>query len=121
MLFNHFAPLFVQKYERYLPTAFDESMSLLQKTNTIIKYMNDLGLTVNEVVEEWNKVVERLQNDGLTTAINDRLDKMSMDGTLDKIINVAIFEDLNSQMDIAIAKVNQLDNLGTTNFIRSEH
>jgi len=29
--------LFLQRYERYLPTAFDESMSLLEKMNKLIQ------------------------------------------------------------------------------------
>lgn len=43
--------IFVHQYERYLPTAFDESMTILQKLNKVIEFMNQTGILVNSAVD----------------------------------------------------------------------
>ena len=43
----HLKKLFLHQYERYLPTAFDESMSLLEKMNKLIHAFNGLIDVVN--------------------------------------------------------------------------
>jgi hypothetical protein len=89
-------PLFVQTYERYLPTAFDESLSLVQKVNKIIIHLNQIGELANSVLEQWNQVMEWVLADGLDASVDAKLDAMMADGTLDDIINHNIFEDLNT-------------------------
>lgn len=44
---SHLKKLFLHQYERYLPTAFDESMSLLEKMNKLIYAFNGLIDVVN--------------------------------------------------------------------------
>lgn len=44
---SHLKRLFLHQYERYLPTAFDESMSLLEKMNKLIYAFNGLIDVVN--------------------------------------------------------------------------
>lgn len=106
--FHQLAPLIVQKYERYLPTAFDESLTLLEKVNKVIEYVNQVSELSSGVVESWNEVMEWVMEDGLTESVNDKLDEMASDGTLDEIINHNIFEDLNDD----IAQTNtRIDNV----------
>jgi len=54
--FNQIAPMLIQKYEHYLPNAFDESLTMLQKLNTIVTFLNS-------VVEEYNRFGEGLIGD----------------------------------------------------------
>lgn len=96
--FSAIAPLVIQKYESYLPTAYDESLSILQKMNLIINKLAELGVATNGVVEQWNKVMEWVMTDGLTADINRKLDEMVADGTMDTIINHNIFNDLNTRI-----------------------
>ena len=51
--------LFLQRYERYLPTAFDESMSLLEKMNKLIESQHSIIDVVNNHVEFTSKQIER--------------------------------------------------------------
>ena len=97
--FQRFAKITLQRYERYLPTAFDESLTLLEKMNKLIEYLNQMGILVNDVVEQWNEVMEWIINDGITDTVLDRLDEMVDDGTLATIINEHIFEELNNKVD----------------------
>ena len=56
---NHLTKLFMQRYERYLPTAFDESMSLLEKMNKLIEAQNSLIDVVNSHTEFTSEQLER--------------------------------------------------------------
>lgn len=96
--FTALAPLIIQKYERYLPTAFDDSMTMLQKVNKVINQLNEIGEISNGVVEQWNNVTEWVMNGAISEDVNKRLDELVVDGTLADIINVSIFEDLNTDL-----------------------
>lgn len=107
--FSTIAPLIVHKYERYLPTAFDESLTLLEKVNKVIQYCNNIGIIVDGIVEQWNEVMEWVMADGLTAAVNVRLDEMVLDGTFDTIINQNIFGELNTKTNrISITEYSSL-------------
>ena len=51
--------LFLHKYERYLPTAFDESKSLLEKMNKLIEAQNQLIDVVNDHREDTRDKLKR--------------------------------------------------------------
>lgn len=97
--FNQIAELTIQKYERYLPTAFDESLTLVEKMNVIIEYLNKIGKLSNDVVALWNSVMEWLMNEGLQESVDDKLDRMVEDGTLASLINEVLFDQLNKKID----------------------
>jgi hypothetical protein len=101
--FGEIAPLLIQQYERYLPSAFDDSLTMLQKVNMIIKRLDELGVLSNELVKQWNTVIEWVMGEGLDESVQTRLDEMIVDGTLDTLINETIFEDLNRKIeDVAV-------------------
>lgn len=79
--------MFVQQYERYLPTAFDESLTLLEKVNKVIGYLYEIGRITNEMLERWNEVYNWILNDGLEEAVKEKLEEWLLDGTLDGILN----------------------------------
>lgn len=97
--FNQIAPLIVQQYESYLPSAFDESFTLLQKVNKIISHLNQIGELSNEVLTKWNEVIEWVTGEGVNETVSTRLDEMVLDGTFDSIINETIFNDLNTEIN----------------------
>lgn len=88
--FNQFAELLIQKYERYLPTAYDENMSLLQKVNKVIVFLGDVGKLNNKLIEQWNTVMEWVMNDGLDESVTTRLNTMMENGEFDTLINQTI-------------------------------
>lgn len=89
--FDIFSETTLHRYERYLPTAFDESLTLLEKMNKLIEMLNRLGLLTNGLIEEWQKVMDWVMNDGLSQAISDKLDQMVEDGTLAELISEQVF------------------------------
>jgi hypothetical protein len=92
-----FNPLQVQQFQRYLPTSFDEGMTLLEKVNKIIIQLNRIGKLSSDVLDQWNQVMDWVMADGLDASVNAVLETMSTDGTLAKIINIDI---LNQKADI---------------------
>lgn len=84
----------IQTYERYLPTAFDDSMTLLQKVNKVIEYLNTIGAISDSVVEQWNQVMEWVMSDGLSEGVENRINDMFEDGTLGSLINTTLFSGL---------------------------
>jgi hypothetical protein len=101
---------YVQEYERYLPTAFDESLSILEKINLTIQYMGEIGATSQSMIDKWNEVYEYVMGSGMTDEINAKLDAMVADGTMDTIINQNIFNDLNGKIDTATTDIVQMKN-----------
>ena len=80
------APLNVQPYESYLPTAFDESLSILQKLNKMIKKMNELGYITNNIVKQWNELIKWIIDEGLEEIVNIKIQELVDNGTFTKII-----------------------------------
>lgn len=79
-------PVYIQQYERYLPTAFDESMTLLEKVNKVIHVLYEIGELSNELVDKWNELSEWILGEGLQDAVNKKIDEMRAQGLLDEII-----------------------------------
>ena len=94
-----------------IPTSYKDSMSYYETLAWLCKYLEE---TVLPTVNQNGNAVQELQglyiqlNDYVThyfdnldvqEEINNKLDAMVEDGTLDEIINQEIFGDLNSEID----------------------
>lgn len=122
----------IHKYERYLPTAFDESLSLLEKVNKVIEFLNlvrdkanevavyvDDGFEVqinllNEFIDDYNELKDYLLGDGLKDTAIEVLNKWYDDGTLAEIINNDVFDmkadkvDLENHIDSVTLAINNI-------------
>ena len=106
--FERFAKITLHRYERYLPTAFDESLTLLEKMNKLIEYLNAMGVQLGDVVDQWNEVMEWIINDGINDVVLDRLDEMVQDGTLESLINETVLEGINDKVDTISSRVDDV-------------
>jgi hypothetical protein len=88
--FQTLGTLLIQRYERYIPNAFDESMSLVQKVNKVIMYLDQIGELTNDVVDQWNKVVEWLLEDGLTDAVETAFENLANSGEFVELVQDAL-------------------------------
>ncbi|MGA9220651.1 MAG: hypothetical protein WBZ57_05590, partial [Pseudomonas graminis] len=82
--------LYEQGYERYLPTSFDGSMTILEKMNKIIQYLNSIGALLDGIGQQWNEIVEWVLGEGLENAVKDKLTEWLNDGTLANIMSQLI-------------------------------
>lgn len=92
-------PIDFQMYTRYLPTAFDGTLSMLEKINKTIWKLNELGELTNDMLNKWNKVIKWVMNDGLSEAVLKQLEKWLDDGTFEDLINQNLLEDLKNEID----------------------
>jgi hypothetical protein len=106
--FQTLGTLLIQRYERYIPNAFDESMSLVQKVNKVIMYLDQIGELTNDVVDQWNKVVEWLLEDGLTDAVETAFENLANNGEFVELVQTAL-DQLVSEMRNAVAYENILN------------
>lgn len=111
--FQTVSPMRIQKYQRYLPSAFDDSLTMLEKINKTIEHLNQIGEISNSVVEQWNDVMEWILNNGLTEEVNAKLQEMVQNGTMDTIINENIFNELNTIINNVNQNVGDISNLAT--------
>lgn len=114
--FNNVPNISVQYYEKYLPNAFDESLSILQKINLMIRQLNTIGEVSNNVVNEWNKLMTWILDEGLNTLVEQVFNDRLADGTFDKLI-FDIVGDLSTlettEKDTLVNAINEVFNILT--------
>lgn len=111
----------VQTYERYLPSAFDGSLTMLQKINKIIYHLNDMGTVTSDIVLQWNKMIEWILGSGLYETVEQIIDDKINDGTFNNLFDsiVGSLDDLEtddkSLIVNAINEIHQIVSSHTTN------
>ena len=126
--------IFTNYIFKAIPLAFDESMSYYETLCALLSYLKETVIpAVNnnaEAVLELQGLYTELKNYvdnyfnnlDVQEEINNKLDAMAEDGTLDDIINQQIFSDLNNDIDNIENTMGDLDNLTTvtkTNLVDS--
>lgn len=95
-------------YKRYLPSAYDPSMSIYEQLVTVIEHLNQQGKIVGEIARQWNELCKWIMNDGLNEAVRKQLQKWIDDGTLGKIINEEVFGEIGNRIS-SLHKINVYD------------
>jgi hypothetical protein len=96
----------IQRYTRYLPTAFDESLSILQKLNKVIKALESLGEVSTDVITQWNTVMQWIEAEGLNESAEVAVQELIADGTIGNLINDGLLGSVNATLG---GKANQAD------------
>src|SRR5690554_4713625 len=107
----------MKKYPRGY-TIIENLIDWLSQTNKLVDNVNDWNVYLDDFVENFDKRLEPIAVDTLY--------QMAEDGTLDRIINENIFEDLNEQIedvssDLTTTRIELFEELGkkTDNFFES--
>lgn len=77
----------MQPYERYLTTAYDEGMSLLQRVNKILMELNKIGQVTDSMLAEWQTIFDWVMGEGLVDAVADKLALWLADGTIEGMVD----------------------------------
>lgn len=98
--------------QKVLPSVYDDSLSYYELLCKVVDYLNKTidqsNATAKEMEELKSYVDNYFKNLDVTEEINNKLDDMAADGTLDKIINENIFNELNEDIKNIDAKVTQV-------------
>ena len=105
---------FVLWCQKVIPLAFDESLSYYECLCALYNYVtNELTPAVNNnadaVTELQNFVKNYFDNLDVQEEINNKLDEMVTDGTLDEIINHQIFDELNNRIDSTNERIDEIN------------
>lgn len=96
--------------QRVLPTVFDDTLSYYECLCKLTQKLNETINQSNETAEAMQQlksyVDDYFTNLNIQTQINNKLDQMAADGTLDEIINQQIFNGLNTKINTLETKVN---------------
>jgi lysophospholipase L1-like esterase len=119
-IINAFTPIEVpsiQRYKSYLPNAFDETLTILQKVNKVIKTLELLGEVSADVVAQWNEVMSWVMDEGLTESVIEKINAMVEDGSLADVINEDVFQELNDKIIQQKADlINQINQMASISF-----
>lgn len=84
--------------QRVLPQVYDDSLSYTELLGKVVAHLNEVTESQNETVDTSNRLLDWFNVLDVQDEINEKLDKLALDGTLDTIINHNIFNDLNTQL-----------------------
>lgn len=87
-----------------LPQVYGDELSYYELLNKVIERCNEIGITVNELIDYVNHYFDSLD---VQNMINAKLDEMAQDGTLADLINHKIFNDLNEKIDEVALSANE--------------
>lgn len=79
-----------------LPQVYGDELSYYELLNKVIERCNEIGITVNELIDYVNHYFDSLD---VQNMINAKLDEMAQDGTLADLINNVIFSSLNNSVN----------------------
>lgn len=113
-------PAFVYFCQKVLPAVFDDSLSyyenLCKLTNKINEVITTQNTQVDAIVELQDLYVQLkdyvdnyFTNLDVQNEINNKLDQMATDGTLDNIINQEIFGEINQNISNLQTSVNNIN------------
>lgn len=95
-----------------LPLVYGDELSYYELLNKVVEKLNEMGITVNELIDYVNNYFDSLD---VQKMIDDKLDEMAQDGTLADLINKLLFSSLNKKIETVInVKENGCDNTGLT-------
>lgn len=90
--------------QQTVPAVYDDSLSYYEMLAKVYSHLESTDTLTNSMIDLWNTVEEWVMGEGISESVNTKLDEMSTDGTLDHIINVSIFDNLNTRInEVAIS------------------
>lgn len=107
--------------QKVLPLIYDDSLSYYELLCKVVSYINNIiddlktcEINIDEMYAAFNTLKDYVDNYftnlNVQNQINHKLDIMAADGTLEKIINENIFNELNNKVNELDTKTTALDN-----------
>ena len=82
-----------------LPQVYGDELSYYELLNKVVEKLNAMGITVNELIDYVNTYFD---SKDWQQMVNNKLDSMVADGTLDNIINQKIFGELSGNINMLL-------------------
>lgn len=82
-----------------LPQVYGDELSYYELLNKVVEKLNAVGITVNELIDYVNTYFD---SKDWQQMVNNKLDGMVADGTLDNIINQKLFGELSGNVNMLL-------------------
>ena len=99
--------------QKVLPLVYDDSLSYYELLSRVIAYLNNTMENVSELGEAYEQLEDflnhYLDSHNIEQAVNDRLDEMVEDGTLDDIISQVLNDKFNAYTTATNARISAVE------------
>lgn len=104
---NKVYPLFIEQYH---DCVMDDSLSQIEKLNSMVQYLNKVGKLTNDIVSDWNKVMAWFMEDGVIDAVITLVDiEQITQDVKDAVIGEISISQLETEVDTLKTDVIELD------------
>lgn len=100
----------LQSYERYIPNAFDESLTLLEKVNKVAEALNKTNENFNQLADNWNQFAEWANSGQFEQMVTDKINEMLSDDTILEIIENELLVDIRQSITNIQTAITALEN-----------
>lgn len=94
--------------QKVLPLVYDDSLSYYELLNKVVKYLNDVTENVNSLGTAFQELEESLDH-YVNDVVEERLDQMVEDGTLDDIVSEVLTDKFNAYTTATNARISTLE------------
>ena len=101
--FPHFRPLNFRDYRNYLPTAYDDSLSMQESLLQVLNFCNEIGLLNQNMSDNWNMLLGWIKINGIDDAVSAQLNTWVADGTMAKVLDKTVLNKINKEMEDLLA------------------
>jgi hypothetical protein len=96
--------------QKVIPAVYDDSLSYYELLAKVVKQLNDMGITVNELIDLYEQMTDYVNNQ-MSIEVIKKLDDMVADGTFDTFINGTVFQGFNDRLEVVEEKTNYVVHL----------
>lgn len=111
--------------QKVLPLVYDDSLSYYELLSKVIAYLNNTMENVSELGEAYQQLEDflnhYLDSHNIEQAVNDRLDEMVEDGTLDDIISQVLNDKFNAYTTATNARITAIENTMASSMVTLPH
>ena len=99
--------------QKVLPLVYDDSLSYYELLSRVVAYLNNTMENVSELGEAYQQLEDflnhYLDSHNIEEVVNERLDEMVEDGTLDDIISAVLTDKFNAYTTATDARISTLE------------
>lgn len=99
--------------QKVLPLVYDDSLSYYELLSRVIAYLNNTMENVSELGEAYRQLEDflnhYLDSHNIEEVVNERLDEMVEDGTLDNIISAVLTDKFNAYTTATNARISAVE------------
>lgn len=106
--------------QKVLPLVYDDSLSYYELLNKVVKYLNDVTENVNALGTAFQELEDSL-NHYVEDVVEERLDQLVEDGTLDSIISEVLTDKFNAYTTATNARITAIENTLASSMVTLPH